>query len=265
MRNQPRVRPEIAIISAAICLTIYSIDVAAQESGRFGRWLSEDAGAFVGHVGPRLPLFAAGGAVLLLPTSNFDQTGLDRIQSGYYGTWGMYLDVTNELGGPPVVIPMVGIFGASLIAGNERFQDAAFTSLQSWLFAGTLSALFKFAFGRYRPKTGSSPERVDMFSGQSSFPSGHTTAAFAVITPWVLYYPHVATYGLLVLSASTGIARIALDQHWPTDIIAGATLGLFTARWLVKRHQGTGSNPRSTITPIVGPEAAGVQFSYRFR
>ncbi|GMQ82408.1 MAG: hypothetical protein BMS9Abin05_1860 [Rhodothermia bacterium] len=255
----------MSIAVATIVFAFFSLDVAAQDPGRFGRWLSEDAGAFVRQVGPRLPLFAAGGAAFLLPTSNFDQNGLDRIRAGYQGTWGNYLNVTNELGGPLVLIPLIGIFEASLFAGNERFQDAAFTSLQSWLFAGTLSTLFKFAFGRYRPNTGSSPDHVDMFSGHSSFPSGHTTAAFAVFTPWVLYYPKVATYGLFVLSASTGIARIALNKHWPTDVIAGATLGFFTARWLVKRHSGAGSSPRSTITPIVGPEAAGVQFSYRFR
>jgi len=157
-----------AITMATIVFTIGSVDIAAQDSDRFGRWLSEDAGAFVRQVGPRIPLFAAGGAALLLPTSNFDQSGRDSIRDGYRGMWGDYLDVTNELGGPLVVIPLYGIFGASLFTGNERFQDAAFTSVQSWVFAGMLSKLFKFAFGRYRPNTASSPDRVKLFSGHTS-------------------------------------------------------------------------------------------------
>ncbi len=265
IRKSTRLSIAYKIVAATIVIAICTVDVAAQDPGRFGRWLYEDARAFVYQVGPRIPLFAVGGAALLLPTSTFDQSGLDRIQGGYHGTWGDYLDVSNEFGGPLVIIPLAGIFEASLIFGDERFQDAAFTSLQSWIFSGMLSKLFKFAFGRYRPGTGSSPDHIVLFSGHTSFPSGHTSGIFSVVTPWVLYYPNVATYGLFLLGASTAIARIALDKHWPTDVIAGATLGILTGRWLAKRHKDEGSSPGSKITPIVGPESAGIRFTYRFR
>lgn len=245
-------------------VTISLESASAQDPGRFARWFVNDAGAYVQSVGPYLPMFAAAGGALLLPTERFDATGRTEIQSRYNGTLEHYLDITNEFGGPLIIIPLVGIYEAALFSGNERFQDAAFTSLQSWVYNGVITAIFKQSFGRYRPESGSDPRNFKPFSGNSSFPSGHTSAIFAIVTPWVMYYPNVATYSLFILSASTGIARIAIDKHWPTDIIAGAALGIFTSRWLSRRHMSGSELPSTSLTPIVGPESAGVQFRLRF-
>ena len=231
----------------------------AQDPGRFARWVYQDSGALLKEVGPRIPLYTLSATTFLLPASSRDQYYLERIQDGYSGTWGTYLDVTNELGGPLAVIPLIGIFEASLFTGDTRFQDASFTSLQAWVYSGVLAGALKTIFGRSRPESGGDPDDYGLFSGHRSYPSGHTTAAFAIVTPWVMYYPHLATYGLFALSTSTAIARIALDKHWPTDVIAGAALGYFTARWLVHRHAGDDPGSGVTFTPIVGPDAAGIQ------
>ena len=57
-----------------------------------------------------------------------------------------------------------------------------------------------------------------------SFPSGHTTAVFSVIVPFVLLTPLLAFY-LIPLGISVGISRIYLGLHYPSDVIAGAILG----------------------------------------
>jgi hypothetical protein len=211
-----------------------------------------------------MPLYALTATTFLLPVSTRDSDLLGHIQEGYEGSWGTYLDVTNEIGGPLAVIPLIGIFEASLFTNDTRFQDAAFTSLQAWVYAGVLAGAMKTIFGRSRPETGGDPGDYGFFSGHRSYPSGHTTAAFAIVTPWVMYYPHIATYGLFALSTSTAIARIALDKHWPTDVIAGAALGYFTARWLVDRHAGAGPHSGVSFTPIVAPGAAGLEIEIEF-
>lgn len=78
---------------------------------------------------------------------------------------------------------------------------------------------------------------VDLNIGQTSFPSGHTMAAFALYGLLAAMigskYPK---WGLLcaVLAIATGISRVFLVQHFLVDILAGATLGLAVC-WLVLR------------------------------
>lgn len=57
-----------------------------------------------------------------------------------------------------------------------------------------------------------------------SFPSGHTTAIFSVITPFVLYTPLLAV-GLVPLGLCVGLSRMYLGLHYPSDVIAGGILG----------------------------------------
>lgn len=59
-----------------------------------------------------------------------------------------------------------------------------------------------------------------------SFPSGHTTAVFSVIVPFVILNPVLAA-GLIPLGLCVGISRIYLGLHYPSDVIAGGFLGTF--------------------------------------
>jgi undecaprenyl-diphosphatase len=57
-----------------------------------------------------------------------------------------------------------------------------------------------------------------------SFPSGHTTAIFSVIVPFVLLVPTLF-FVLFPLAFIIGVSRIYLGLHYPTDIMAGGILG----------------------------------------
>lgn len=62
----------------------------------------------------------------------------------------------------------------------------------------------------------------------SSFPSKHTTLAFAVATS-VLLYKRVMGFILFILAFLAGFSRIWMGQHFPSDIVGSAFLGSFTS------------------------------------
>lgn len=57
-----------------------------------------------------------------------------------------------------------------------------------------------------------------------SFPSGHTATAFALAYVFSRYYPKGRPM-FLVIAACSGIGRIVVKAHYPSDVIAGAVLG----------------------------------------
>jgi len=68
-----------------------------------------------------------------------------------------------------------------------------------------------------------------------SFPSGHTAAAFLMARSLSFQFPELSTF-LFVIAALIGFSRVYLRVHYPTDVMAGAILGLFSSlmgTWIV--------------------------------
>ena len=58
-----------------------------------------------------------------------------------------------------------------------------------------------------------------------SFPSGHTTSAFACMTPLFFCKKKSVAISAFVFAFLMGISRIYLAVHYPTDVIAGMIVG----------------------------------------
>ena len=73
---------------------------------------------------------------------------------------------------------------------------------------------------------------------EASFPSGHATFFFAMST---IVYFYNKKLGIIFFIASffIAIARVFVGVHWPSDILAGAVLGILTGyilNWLFRAH-----------------------------
>ena len=65
-------------------------------------------------------------------------------------------------------------------------------------------------------------------SDKFSFPSGHTMAAFLVAGLYSLYFQEISIT-LYIWASLVACSRVVLGVHFPTDTLAGASLGTFIA------------------------------------
>jgi hypothetical protein len=137
-------------------------------------------------------------------------------------------------------------FGAyGIIFKSNKVKTTTLLATQSYLAAGAMESAVKFITGRVRPNA-YTPEMENngTFKGpssssiSSSFPSGHTTAAFAAATVFAQEYKDETLIPVVAYTAATlvGLSRITQNAHWATDVVAGACLGYVTGKQVVNNY-----------------------------
>ncbi len=227
----------LTYIIALLTIAFLSQSCYAQDGAdRFVHWLKNDPVTMFSDIGPNqlYSMITIGTGVTAISLG--DHASSRHFQQKYSQSG--YLDFTNMWGDWKIAGAVSsGIFASSMMTNNTRFQDAAFTSLQAVLMANVTVNTAKFVFGRERPEHQEGPYDFDFIEpGGASFPSGHTATAFALVTPWVLYYPGPVTYALMAVPAGTAIARVAKGKHWLSDVTAGAAIGFSIGHYLAKKH-----------------------------
>ncbi|WP_426350528.1 phosphatase PAP2 family protein [Alloiococcus sp. CFN-8] len=93
------------------------------------------------------------------------------------------------------------------------------------ILSGILTQVIKRTVNRLRPFLIMKELHIKKIGiDDFSFPSGHTTAAFSMAVMSLLFYPHL-TIPSLILALLTGISRVYLGVHFPTDVAMGAIIG----------------------------------------
>lgn len=62
--------------------------------------------------------------------------------------------------------------------------------------------------------------------GEFSFPSGHTSSSFAAAAVFYRHLPKKIGIPALVLAGLIGFSRLYVGVHYPTDVLAGAVMGI---------------------------------------
>ncbi|MDQ0915322.1 phosphatase PAP2 family protein [Paenibacillus sp. V4I5] len=106
-------------------------------------------------------------------------------------------------------------------------------SLLSTYVAITFSGLLAHFFYRDRPVVTHNVIQLISHPANASFPSNHTIGAFVIATSIWIHRRKVGKVWL-VLAAGIAFSRVWTGVHYPSDVIAGAVIGIAAA---VLMHQ----------------------------
>jgi undecaprenyl-diphosphatase len=121
--------------------------------------------------------------------------------------------------------------------------------LASDLAAQLLSYGMRDWIGRRRPPlVYPEPKSLVHVPHSGSFPSGHSTAAFACATVIAWRAPRFA-FPAFLLAGAIAWSRVYVGVHWPLDVFGGSALGLLVATALLTL---LGVRPRSRPAPRAG-------------
>jgi undecaprenyl-diphosphatase len=84
----------------------------------------------------------------------------------------------------------------------------------------------------------------DVSSHDLSFPSGHTTTAFALAYVLTRYYPRGRPIFLL-MAVCAGVGRVVVQAHYPSDVVAGGVVGWGFAMIVSRYLLVEGAEPRT--------------------
>jgi membrane-associated phospholipid phosphatase len=173
-------------------------------------------------------LFLAGGFSFLLFTSR--AAGFLYLSS-YHNKFldGFFIYYTN-LGD--------GLFSIAIVLLLLVFRQfrLAWQILAAYIISGLFVQLLKGIIYSPRPKDFFKlKDHIHLFegvtlNGNASFPSGHAASAFALATSLALFAINKKISLLYLMAAIlVGYSRIYLAQHFPVDVMGGATIGVLAA------------------------------------
>jgi membrane-associated phospholipid phosphatase len=204
-----------------------------------------------------VPAAIGGGAALL--ATPFD----DNVQRYFGGgerkaAW--LGDFAEWLGRPIVLTPIAAtlyIIGRKA-PDHRRFHDATYDIAQVFLINAVFTTAIKYPAHRLRPDE----------SNYLSFPSGHTSNAFAWATVASHYYGPKLGIPAFAFASLIGVGRMEKNVHWLSDVVGGATIGYLVGRTVVRRDSEDLPAPHAQlrVSPSSGPGGKGVGLtaSYQF-
>jgi membrane-associated phospholipid phosphatase len=203
------------------------------------RWDQEDWIAFAGA------LVAIGGA------HQFDEKVREHFATGSKAILNGGQDKNSLRDAAPTaaLIAGTGLY-AAFIRDSDGYRET-WALLEAGVLTGTTAEVLGLAGGRERPDATTSPNQWR--HGGDSFPSLHVSTAFAIGTVFAesgndeyRWIRRIIGYGV---AGATGYVRINENVHWLSDTVAGAALGIATARFVLNR-QNTETHASLQFEPI---------------
>jgi membrane-associated phospholipid phosphatase len=205
-------------------------------------------------------VLAAGGVSALMLLDHPVQRYAQDNRTGGSNDFSM---VARHFGQPEVYGSVAaGLVLGGLAAGDSRVARAGGRVALALALSGSAVTAGKVILGRPRPSQSLDADGFHPFSGQQAMPSGHTAMAFALATSLSDEIHRTwATVGLYTLAGATGWSRINDNQHWLSDVAAGALVGITSAKLASGRWRLFQLHPPSVL---LTPHTMGVGWHASF-
>ena len=190
---------------------------------RWPEFLGDDAAA-LGPSAKRVDWWktALGSAALTLASGALDRRAFDWAERHQDSRW---VKDGVQVGD---ALPIAALGASALFAfdtSRPRMSDAGVAALEAAGVGLVASEALKYAVGRARPTAGLGTTEFSPGSSQDqyhSFPSNHTVAMWAAVTPYAQEFGMPWLYGV---AAITNLARIGSREHWVSDTVGSAAIG----------------------------------------
>jgi membrane-associated phospholipid phosphatase len=148
------------------------------------------------------------------------------------------------------------------VTHNDRARETGLLGAEALIDSGIVVTVLKEITQRRRPTAAQG--RGDFFAGGSSFPSGHSIAAWSLATVIANEYHdrplvQITAYGI---AGAVSVARFTSLNHYLSDVLVGSAMGYGIGRYVYHAHHrqspGAGgdeeeSQERSRAWPLIAP------------
>ncbi len=166
-------------------------------------------------------------------------------------------------------VVVVGGFFLAGAMGNETAMEVAQDGIAASLIAsGLITPAIKIIVGRARPREDVGIAKFHPFSigysSNSSFPSGHTTEAFAMASVIANHYEETwVTCASYSVAGLVGVARMYHHAHFASDVLAGGLIGTLVGKSVVAHNKQMRSG-QVALLPEITPGMVGVRVVGKF-
>lgn len=158
---------------------------------------------------------------------------------------------------PGSVVIGVSMYAVGRFGRWRELADLGLHGTEAVAVSGAATALIKDLAGRARPYVSRDTNAHDFSFGRGighgggyqSFPSGHTSAAFAVASVvtsesqrWWPSGTRVVAPLMYAGATLVGLSRMYNNAHWASDVVFGAALGTFSGIKVVRYSHGHSNN-----------------------
>ena len=219
---------------------------------------------------------AAGFSVLTVAMFPVDKSFATRLQDSSTQASHLIKNATRDVqfvADPGSLLIGVGMYGVGRIAHWQNVADLGLHGTEAVVLSGAITALLKGVAGRGRPYVSGDTNPHDFKFGRGfgngqyqSFPSGHTTVAFAAAAAvtsesrrWWPREQWIVAPMMYGGATMVGLSRMYNNAHWASDVALGAAIGTFSGIKVVRYSHAHPDNfiDRALLHVTVGAGAGG--------
>ncbi len=161
-------------------------------------------------------------------SQSIDYRILKSINQNEHSAWDKTMNTVSNSVFPIMLATPISLIGVGYAQNNQTILRDGFKSAISIGLNAALTSGLKLAVNRKRPFVKYPNDIIQRTHvGKYSFPSGHTSNAFAAATALTLsskkWYVAVPSYAYACL---VGYSRMRLGVHFPSDVLGGMVIGI---------------------------------------